>query len=136
MAVLGDRLSWEQMLRGALSVSHTPTDYKYILLDEKGVTFIEGSRVKVIHLVGHHIGHGLSPEELQVELPHLTMSQIYSAFAYYWDNKEEIDAEEERLLAEAERLREEQQNSPFGERLRQIKAEGLRLKAERLQQEQ
>jgi hypothetical protein len=50
------------------------------------------------------------------------MSQIYSALAYYWDNKEELDADIKRRGEYAEKLRKEAGESPFVARLR---AQGL-----------
>jgi hypothetical protein len=50
------------------------------------------------------------------------MSQIYSALAYYWEHKEEIDADMQRRFVYAERLRLEAGESPLAQRLR---AEGL-----------
>jgi hypothetical protein len=46
------------------------------------------------------------------------MSQIYSALAYYWEHKEEIDADVQRRFEYAEKLRLEAGISPLAERLR------------------
>ena len=37
--------------------------------------------------------------------PYLTMSELYAALAYYYDHKDQIDAEMERDLQEFEKLR-------------------------------
>ena len=34
----------------------------------------------------------------QVQHPYLTLGQIYSALAYYWDHREELDQDIERRL--------------------------------------
>jgi uncharacterized protein (DUF433 family) len=39
---------------------------------------------------------GLSPEEIQRELIHLSLAQIFDALAYYLDHRETIDRELER----------------------------------------
>jgi len=39
---------------------------------------------------------GLSPEEIQRELIHLRLAQIFDALAYYLDHRETIDRELER----------------------------------------
>lgn len=67
------------------------TDYKFILIDEDQVPFIKGTSMKVVELVTSVHAYGWSPEELHFQYPHLTMSQIYSALAYYWEHKQEID---------------------------------------------
>jgi hypothetical protein len=47
------------------------------------------------------------------------MSQIYSALAYYWEHKQEIDQDMLRRFEYAERLRLEAGISPLVTRLRQ-----------------
>jgi uncharacterized protein (DUF433 family) len=96
----------------------TPTEYKHIQLDDRNSPFIANTRMKVVSLVEAVKAEGWSPEELADQFPHLTLGQIHSAFAYYWDHKEEIDAEIERRAQEAERMRLEAGESPVAERLR------------------
>src|SRR4028119_669350 len=96
----------------------TKTEYKYIELNEDNVPIIAGTTMKVVELVMAQIAYGWSPEELQFQHPYLTMSQIYSALAYYWDNKEELDADIKRRGEYAEKLRTETGESPFVARLR------------------
>jgi uncharacterized protein (DUF433 family) len=93
-----------------------------VQLDERNVPIIAGTTMKVIELVMAQIAYGWSPEELQFQHPYLTMSQIHSALAYYWDNKEELDADIKRREEYAEKLRREAGESPFVARLR---AQGL-----------
>ena len=47
---------------------------------------------------------GMSPEEIAEEIPHLTLSQVYAALAYYHTNKEMIEADIAAQESEAERL--------------------------------
>ncbi|HXF61620.1 MAG TPA: DUF433 domain-containing protein [Caldilineaceae bacterium] len=84
----------------------TKTAYAHIVLDAKGRPVIEGTRMKVSHLVTEHLSWGWSPEELYFQHPHLTLGQVYSALAYYWDHKEQVEAEIEQDLQEVEKLRE------------------------------
>lgn len=98
------------------------TEYKYVQLDERNVPLIAGTTMKVVELVTSVKAYGWSPEELRENYPHLTLSQIHSALAYYWDHKQEIDADIERRFEYAEKLRREAGVSPFVARLR---AEGL-----------
>jgi uncharacterized protein (DUF433 family) len=100
----------------------TQTEYKYIHLDEKNVPIISGSTMKVVELITSVKAYGWTPEQLHENYPHLSMSQIYSALAYYWDNRQEIDADMERRYQYAEKLRQEAGESPVAARLR---AEGL-----------
>jgi len=83
----------------------TATEYKYVELDERNVPIIAGTTMKVIELVEAQIAYGWSPAELHLNHRYLSMSQIHSALAYYWDNKQELDADMERRFQYAEKLR-------------------------------
>jgi uncharacterized protein (DUF433 family) len=100
----------------------TNTEYKHVQLDERNVPIITGTTMKVVELVTAQIAYGWSPEELHFQHPYLTMSQIHSALAYYWDHKEEIDTDIERRLQYAEQSRLEAGPSPVVAKLR---AKGL-----------
>lgn len=100
----------------------TTTEYKYVELDDRNVPIIAGTTMKVIELVTGHIAYGWSPEELHFQHPYLSMSQIYSALAYYWDRKEELDADIQRREEYAEKLRQAAGESPLAKKLR---AKGL-----------
>lgn len=83
------------------------TTYEHIVIDQGGVPVIAGTRTKVLQLVVDMMAHGSSPEELRFQYPHLSLGQIHSALAYYWDHKEEIDADIERRFERVERWRRE-----------------------------
>jgi hypothetical protein len=36
---------------------------------------------------------GMKPEEIIVEIPHLNLAQVHAALAYYYANKEQINAD-------------------------------------------
>jgi uncharacterized protein (DUF433 family) len=95
------------------------TSYEHIRLDENDVPYIAGTTMKVIELVLAQRAYGWSPEELHFQHPYLSMSQIYSALAYYWENKETLDADMERRLAYVEQARQEAGPSPLTKRLRE-----------------
>lgn len=98
------------------------TEYKHIQLDERNIPIITGTTMKVVELITSVKAYDWSPKELHDNYPHLTMSQIHSALAYYWDHKEEIDADMERREQYAERLQKEAGESPLSKKLR---AQGL-----------
>ena len=93
------------------------TRYEHISLDEANVPLIAGTRVKVIELVLDHLVYGWSPEELHFQYPHLTMGKIYSALAYYWDHKAELEQDLERRLQLVDQLQKASPSSPLVERL-------------------
>ena len=48
---------------------------------------IDGSRITVQYVI-HEIKAGVTPEEILEDKPHLTLAGIYTAIAYYYDNKD------------------------------------------------
>jgi uncharacterized protein (DUF433 family) len=98
------------------------TRYEHILLNEDHVPMISGTTMKVIELVLDHLAYGWSPEELRFQHPYLAMGQIYSALAYYWDHKAELDQDIERRLQFVDRVQKTTQLTPLAEGL---KAKGL-----------
>lgn len=98
------------------------TSYEHIVLDENGVPLIEGTNMKVIELVLETTAYGWSPEELHFQHPYLSLGQIHSALAYYWDHAEELDRDIERRLEKVESIRQAVGPSALKEKL---KAKGL-----------
>jgi uncharacterized protein (DUF433 family) len=97
------------------------TRYKHITIDEKGVPFISGTTMKVVELVAEKIAYGWSPEELHLQHPYLTMGQIHSALACYYDHEDELSKDIEHRLQKVAQYK-TLQLSPLKERL---KARGL-----------
>ncbi|MGK7929178.1 MAG: DUF433 domain-containing protein [Spirulina sp.] len=94
------------------------TEYKHIYLNEDNVPAIAETSMKIVELITSVKAYGWTPEELLENYPHLTLSKIYSALAYYWDNKEEIDADIERRDREVEELRQAAGEHPLIQKLR------------------
>lgn len=94
------------------------TTYRHIQLDSQGVPHIGGTTMKVVELVMAQLAYGWSAEELHFQYPHLTLGQIHSALAYYWDHQVELDADIERRLNESEQALREAGASPLVKRLR------------------
>jgi uncharacterized protein (DUF433 family) len=100
----------------------TLTAYEHVVIDANGVPLVAGTTMKVVQLVMAQLANGWSPEELHFQYPDITLGQIYSALAYYWDHKVMLDADIERRRQLAERTRQESGPSPLAARLR---AQGL-----------
>lgn len=98
----------------------TATAYQQIQLDEQNVPVISGTTMKVIELVMAQMAYGWSPEELHFQHPYLTMNQIYSALAYYWEHKAELDADIERRLQFVEQAQSGAEPSPLIAKLRSL----------------
>jgi hypothetical protein len=74
--------------------------------------------MKVVELVLAQAAYGWSAEELREQFPHLTLGQIYSALAYYWDHREELDADIEARLRKVDSIRSALPESPLVKRLK------------------
>lgn len=96
------------------------TRYEHIILDD-GVPKIEPTTMKVIELVLEQRASGATPEELRLQHPYLSLGQIYSALAYYWDHQDELDADIKRRLAQVQRLRSSLPDSPALTRLKDLR---------------
>ena len=70
---------------------------------------VAGTGVTVRRIVGWY-QLGLAPEEIADRIGHLSLSQVYAALAYYFANRDDIDADIAAEEAEAERL--ERQHRP------------------------
>jgi uncharacterized protein (DUF433 family) len=99
-------------------IAATRTTYEHVVLDEQGVPWIDGANTKVVELVEEVKAHGWSPEELAYQHPHLTLGQVHSALAYYWDHQEEVEADLERREAQVEEIRREVGEHPLIGKLR------------------
>lgn len=98
------------------------TEYRHIVLDQNGQPVIEGTSMKVIELVVERIAYGWSSEELHFQHPHLTLGQIHSALAYYWDHSEELKQQIDKCLKKVEKIKKEQEQPPL---IKKLKSQGL-----------
>ena len=101
----------------------TATGYEHVLLDESGVPIIAGTTTKVVELVVERGAFGYSPEEIHFQHPYLSLGQIHSALAYYWDHKDELDRDIERRQRRVDRYEREMETPPIVERLKKLKAQ-------------
>jgi uncharacterized protein (DUF433 family) len=104
--------------RRYLSMSLVETRYEHVILDEAQVPIIAGTNMKVVELVLERTAYGWSPEELHFQHPYLTLGQIHSALAYYWDHQEELDRDIERRLEFVDRVQRAMGPSPLVARLK------------------
>ena len=94
------------------------TRYEHILLDEAQAPMIAGTTMKVVELILDHLAYGWSPEELHFQHPYLTMGQVHSALAYYWDHKAEMDRDIERRMQLVDQVQKTTPPIPLVERLK------------------
>ncbi|MBW4685301.1 MAG: hypothetical protein KME40_09425 [Komarekiella atlantica HA4396-MV6] len=68
--------------------------------------------MKITEIIEAQMAYGWSPEEIHFRHPYLSMSQIHSFLAYYWDSKVEVNADIERSFEYAERMRKQATTQP------------------------
>jgi len=99
----------------------------HIELDDNGVAWIRDANTKVIEVVRNKQG-GWSAEEICKNHPHLSLAQIYAALSYYYDHKEEIDADIARRDREVEeKIAKAENRFSLQELLERAKSKGISL---------
>jgi uncharacterized protein (DUF433 family) len=97
--------------------------YAHISLDPEQVPVVTGTRTKVVEIVLDHLAHGGDADEIQRHLPHLTLGQIHSALAYYYDHQEEVDQDIARRLRKVDEIQSRLGDSPVARRLKARKSQ-------------
>ncbi len=64
-----------------------------------GKPVVRGSRLRIETLVGLHV-NGMLPKEIADSYPNLTLPAVYAALAYYYEHKDQMDAEHELEVRE------------------------------------
>lgn len=66
-----------------------------------GKARIAGHSIRVLDVVVWHEKRGLSPDEIVSFFPGITLADVHAALAYYFDHREEIEAEFQQEAAVA-----------------------------------
>lgn len=94
----------------------------HIRLDQQGEAWIAATPYRVVDVAIDHLVHGFSPSEIQYQhYRELSLGQIHSALAYYFDHREDLDEAMRREAANLEDLRGAAGESPV---IRRLRAEG------------
>jgi uncharacterized protein (DUF433 family) len=104
----------------------TTVTYPHIEFSPEGAPYITGTQTKVIEVVLDRLAYHWDADEIHRQHSHLSLSQIYSALAYYYDHQAEMDREIEDQLRQAEQIKASLGESPV--RLK-LKAMGRLAKA-------
>ena len=78
------------------------TGHSHIAINKRiagGNPVIKGTRVSVANVAGFYL-LGFGPDEIQKELPHLTLAQVYDAIAYFLDHRDDITRHIQKDLEE------------------------------------
>ena len=92
-----------------------------IELDDRGVAWICGTKVKVIEVVLDKIAYGSSPEEIHFQHPNLSLAQIHGALTYYYENQNCIDKQIRHGLEESDKLAVHLSDAEFRRKLLDLK---------------
>jgi uncharacterized protein (DUF433 family) len=79
--------------------------YPHIDITSEGVPYIAGTQTKVIEEVLDRLAYHWDADEIHRQHPHLILSQIYSALAYYYDHQAEMDQEIEEQLRQVDQIK-------------------------------
>jgi uncharacterized protein (DUF433 family) len=94
--------------------------YAHLDLDAAGGPMLSGTRTKVLEIALDHLAHRWDAEEIQRQHPHLSLGQIHSALAYYFDHRVELDEQIAAQADEVERFRAAAGPSPVVAKLRSL----------------
>ena len=94
--------------------------YPNITLDTDGIPHLAGTRTKVIEIALDRLAHHWDADEIQRQHPHLSLAQIYSALAYYYDHQAEMDRDIDEQMRAAEQIRASLGESPLRLKLRAL----------------
>jgi uncharacterized protein (DUF433 family) len=112
--------SAEEAASGAV-VNEQPIAYPHLWFDNRGRPWIDDTNVKVIEVVCDYTGWCSTAEEMHEQYPHLSLAQIHSALAYYYDHKQEFDEEIARQVQRVDELAAKANaESPFIQRMRAL----------------
>jgi uncharacterized protein (DUF433 family) len=99
----------------------TATFATQIELDDQGIAWIDGTKVKVMEVVLDKIAYGSSPEEIHFQHPHLSLAQIHGALTYYYENQDKVDEQIRRGLEESDKLAAGVSDAEFRRKLGNLK---------------
>ncbi len=99
----------------------TATFATQIELDDRGVAWISGTKVKVVEVVLDKTAYGWSPEEIHFQHPNLTLAQIHGALTYYYENQNSLDEQIRRGWEASGKLSGEVSDPDFRRRLADLK---------------
>lgn len=97
------------------------TAWPFIELDDRGVPFIQGTRIKVLMLARQHRAYLWDAEQIQRQYPQLSLPRIHAALGYYHEHRDECDRMIAQVEREEERMRRNLENPELQDRLRRVK---------------
>ena len=87
--------------------------YAHIEVTPEGVPYIAGTQTKVVEVVLDRLAYHWDVDEIHRQHPHLSLAQIHSALAYYYDHQAEMDGEIDAQLRRIAAIRASLGESPI-----------------------
>ena len=98
----------------------TATFATQIELDDRGIAWIAGTKVKVVEVVLDKLAYGSSPEEIHSQHPNLSLAQIHGALTYYYEHQDN-DEQIRRGLEESDKIATHLADAEFRSKLAHLK---------------
>jgi len=92
----------------------------HIVQDKQGVPWIKGKNVKVIEVALDHLAYGWSADAIHEQHPGLSLAEIHSALAFYYDHQEDLEGQIARQAQSLKALRSATGSSSLQQRLRMM----------------
>lgn len=77
----------------------------HISMDASGVAWVTRKNVKVLEIVQDHLAYGWSADAIHEQHPNLSLAEVHSALAFYYDHPAEIEIQLAGLGEELKKLR-------------------------------
>ncbi len=97
-------------------------DYPHISYGSDEMPVLTGTGTKVVEIVLDHLAHEGDAEEIRRHFPYLTLGQIHSALAYYYDHQEQVDHDIARRLRKVDDIQSRLGHSELAQKLKARKA--------------
>ena len=98
-------------------MSVTAARYEHIFVADQQIALDAGTTMYIIALVLATQTYGWSAEELHYQYSYLSLGQMHSALAYYWDCKTNMDADLAQRAAQVATLRQPAPVTPLLSRI-------------------
>ncbi len=82
-----------------------------------GKPCIAGTGIRVWDVFVLHERQGRTPDEIVAAFPHISLTDVHAALAYYWDHKEVINQQMKESDEFVERLKAENDPGPLARKL-------------------
>ena len=70
-----------------------------------GEPIVSVTGIRVLDIAIRYEVMGMTPEDIVVALPHLTLAQVHDALSYYYEHKDEIDRKWKEAIKSVEAIK-------------------------------